>query len=80
MIDYGSFHMELPFLLAGVYVGKGQQLGENGQAVLNEAFRCLADVRLHFFGDFVEVIELVPDHSNEIADGLEVVLAVEVHF
>lgn len=72
--------MELPFLLAGVDVGKGQQLGEDGQTILDEAFRCLADVRLHFFGDFVEVVELVPDHPDEVADGLEVVFAVEVHF
>ena len=71
--------MELPLLLAGVDVGEGQQFGEDGEAVLDEAVGSLANVRLHLLGDLVEVVELVPDHPDEVADGLEVVLAVEVH-
>lgn len=34
---------------------------------------------LDFFWDFVEVVELVSDHPDEVADRLEIVLTVEVH-
>lgn len=71
--------MELPLLLAGVDVGEGQQLREDSQTVLDEALRSPANVSLHFFWDFVEVVEFVSDHPNEVADRFEVVFAVEVH-
>ena len=58
--------MKPPLLLPRVDISKMQQLWEQFQTVLNESLRSLSDVGLHFFGDLVEVVELVPDDANEV--------------
>ena len=61
-----SFHVKPPLLLPCVNISKMQQLREQFQTVLNESLRSFSDVGLHFFGDLVEVVELVPDYANEV--------------
>lgn len=68
--------MESPFLLPGVDIRKMQQFRKQLEAVLDKAFRGLSDMALHFFRDLVEMVELVPDHANEVSHGLEIVLPV----
>lgn len=59
--------MKFPLLLPGVDIRKGKKLGKDGEAILNKPLGSLPDVRLHVPGDLVEVVQLVPDHSDQIA-------------
>lgn len=68
--------MEFPFLLAGVDIGEVQKFGEQLQTVFDESFGSFADVAADLFGDFMEVVEFVPDHSDEISHRFEIVFPV----
>ena len=63
-----SFHVKLPFFLASIHESKVKQLGEQLKAILNESFRGFPDLELDFFGNLVEVVQLVSDQPDQVSD------------
>lgn len=71
--------MKFPFLLAGIDVGEREQLREDSETVFDESFRSSSDLTLGLFGYFVEVVQLISDHSDQIPYGLKIVLPISIN-
>ena len=71
--------MKFPFFFASIYKSEVQEFGEQIETVFDETFWCFSDVISCFFWDFMEMIQFVSDHSDQISNWLVVVFTVVTH-
>lgn len=59
--------MKFPFFFVRVDKSEVKQFREESKAVFDESFWGFANIVLDFFGDFMKMVEFIPDDSDEIS-------------
>lgn len=70
--------MKFPLFLLRVDVGELEEVREKLEAILDKILRRLPYNQSQIFGDLMEVIDFIPDNSDEVSHRGEVILSIGV--